>query len=258
MSRIDFHSHIIWGVDDGSKNVEMSMDMLSIAQEERVEYICATPHFIIDEQEIKREDYDRRLHLLKEAYEGSVKVISGLELYMNPKLPEYYKMGFIFGINYGSYMLVELPMRDFPLYTRDIFYELSILGIKPILAHPERNLKIQKNPELLKELIEDGVIAQMNAGSIMGAYGEGAKITAKKFVESNMIHIVGSDGHNNTTRKPMIKNAYDEINKLNPILYNWIKTNSINIINDKPVKVLEINEGKKSKGLFQKLFKKGL
>ncbi len=255
MTRIDFHSHILWNVDDGSSSKEMTLDMLSIAEEEEVEYICATPHYIINEQEISLNDYLERFDLLTKTYGGKIKVIPGLEVYMDPKLPEYYKKGLIFGLNRDKYMLIELPMRDFPIYTRDVFYELSILGVKPILAHPERNLKIQQSPNLLMELIDDGVIAQMNTGSIMGAYGQGAKETAELFVKNNMIHILGSDGHNNGKRSTRISKGYSRIRELNPELYTWINNNSKKIIHGEELEVIPIKRQSNKKSFFRRLFK---
>ena len=256
MTRIDFHSHILWNVDDGSLSEEMTMDMLSISEEEKVEYICATPHYIIDEQEISLKEYFERFELLKNAYKGSVNIVPGMELYMNPKLPEYYKKGLIFGLNREKYMLIELPMRDFPIYTRDVFYELSILGVKPIIAHPERNLKIQQSPNLLLELLEDGVIAQMNAGSLMGVYGQAAKDSAELFVRNNMIHLLGSDAHNNQRRSPRINKACLRVKEINPELYTWISNNSLNIINGSKVELLPLKRQQEKKSLFSRLFKK--
>ena len=256
MTRIDFHSHILWNVDDGSISKEMTLDMLSIAEEEKVEYICATPHYIINEQEIKLEDYLERFQLLTEAYKGNIKILPGLELYMNPKLPEYYKKGKIFGLNREKYMLIELPMRDFPIYTRDIFYELSILGVKPIIAHPERNLKIQQSPSLLMELLDDGVLAQMNGGSLLGVYGQAAKDSAELFVKKDMIHLLGSDAHNNQRRSPRISKAYRRLEELNPELYTWINCNSEKIINGDEIDPLPIKRQQDKQNFFKRLFKK--
>ncbi|WP_426349479.1 tyrosine-protein phosphatase [Alloiococcus sp. CFN-8] len=256
MTRIDFHSHILWNVDDGSLSKEMTLDMLSISEEERVEYICATPHYIINEQEIALEDYKERFELLTEAYKGNVNLIPGLELYMHPKLPEYFKQGKIFGLNKEKYMLIELPMRDFPIYTRDVFYELSILGVKPILAHPERNLKIQQSPTFLMELIDDGVLAQVNAGSLLGVYGQAAKDSAELFVKNNMIHLLGSDAHNNQRRSPRISKAYRRLKELNPELYTWINNNNESIIKGEDVHPLAIIRQQHKESFLKKLFKK--
>lgn len=87
-------------------------------------------------------------------------------------------------------------MLDFPIYTEKVFYDLRLMGAIPILAHPERNLRIMKNPELFISLVEQGNLAQLNAGSLLGKYGTDIKKCAEKLVARNLIHIVGSDGHN--------------------------------------------------------------
>ncbi len=77
---------------------------------------------------------------------------------MHPNLPKLYKEKRIWGINDSEYLLIELPMGQFPMYTEDVFYELMLLGVKPILAHPERNIKIMKDHDLIINLINQGVL----------------------------------------------------------------------------------------------------
>ena len=257
---IDFHSHIIHGIDDGSKSLDMSLEMLKIAEREGVEYICATPHFITEEYEIFGEDYIEKLDkliLASKEEKLNIKIISGLEIYMHPNLPKLYKEKKIWGINGSKYLLIELPMGQFPMYTEDIFYELMLLGASPILAHPERNLKIMKDHDLIINLIEQGVLMQMNAGSLIGDYGKDVKKTAEEFVKRNMIHILGSDGHNNTSRKTKLKDAYSIIKDTNRTLYNWISQNQINIINNHSVmEFLDLKlKKKKVIGSFFNIFK---
>jgi protein-tyrosine phosphatase len=257
---IDFHSHIIHDIDDGSKSLEMSLEMLKIAEKDGVEYICATPHFITEEYEIFSEDYLERLEKLILASKEeniNIKIISGLEIYMHPNLPKLYKEKKIWGINGSKYLLIELPMGQFPMYTEDIFYELMLLGASPILAHPERNLKIMKDHDLIINLIEQGVLMQMNAGSLIGDYGKDVKKTAAEFVKRNMIHILGSDGHNITSRKTKLKDAYSIIKDTNRTLYNWISQNQINIINNHSVmEFLDLKLKKKNRiGSFFNIFK---
>ena len=232
---IDFHSHLIYGVDDGSKSLNMSLEMLKIAEREGVEYICATPHFISEEFEIGRGEYNEKLDRLilasKEA-KFNIRILSGLEIYMHPNLPKLFKEKEIWGINDSEYLLIELPMGQFPMYTEDIFYELMLLGVKPILAHPERNLKIMKNHDLIINLINQGVLMQINAGSLLGDYGKEVKKTAHEFLKRNMIHILGSDGHNITSRKTKLKESYEIVKHENKELYNWIIENQTNIINN--------------------------
>jgi len=257
---IDFHSHIIHGVDDGAKSLNMSLEMLKIAENEGVEYICATPHFITEEFEITHSEYIERLEklvLISREENFDIKILSGLEIYMHPNLPKLYKEKKIWGINDLQYLLIELPMGQFPIYTEDVFYELMLLGVKPILAHPERNLKIMKNHDLIINLINQGVMMQINAGSLLGDYGKEIKKTALEFLKRNMIHILGSDGHNITSRKTKLKEAYTIIKRGNEEVYTWIIENQTNIINNLPViDFLELKLKKvKKKNSFFNIFK---
>ena len=257
---IDFHSHIIHNIDDGAKNLDMSLEMLRNSHNEGVEYICATPHFIFEEFETCREEYIKKLDTLILASKEenlNIKILSGLEIYMHPNLPKLYKEKKIWGINDSEYLLVELPMGQFPMYTEDVFYELMLLGAKPILAHPERNLNIMKNHDLIIDLINQGVLMQINAGSLLGDYGREVKKTAEEFVKRNMIHILGSDGHNITSRKTRIKEAYSKVKDANKFAYEWIFQNEINIINNAPtMEFLELKLKKeKGKITFFNIFK---
>lgn len=234
---IDFHSHIIHGIDDGAKSLEMSLEMVKTSENEGVEYICATPHFITEEFEITREKYLEkldRLVLASSEQNFKIKILQGLEIYMHPDLPKLYKEKKIWGINGSDYLLIELPMGQFPMYTEDVFYELMLLGVKPILAHPERNIKIMGNYDLIINLIKQGVLMQINSASLFGDYGKEVKKTAQQFVKMNMVHILGSDGHNITSRKTRIKVAYEIIKNKNELTYNWILENENNIINNVP------------------------
>ena len=248
---IDFHSHIIHGVDDGAKNLDMSLEMLQNADSEGVEYICATPHFITEEFEISREKYLEKLNrliLASKEESFNVKILSGLEIYMHPNLPKLYKEKKIWGINDSKYLLIELPMGQFPIYTENVFYELMLLGAKPILAHPERNNQIIKKHDLVINLIEQGVLMQINSGSLLGDYGKEVKKTAEELLKNNMIHILGSDGHNITSRKTKIKEAFAIVKHKNLGVYNWIIENQTNIIkNISTMEILEL-KSKKNKG----------
>lgn len=255
---IDFHSHILPGIDDGSKDFETSLKMIKISIDEGVEYICATPHFIPEEHEINRVLYDAKLEEIKNSsIKGQIQVVSGLEVYINPNLPSLYKEKKIWCINDKKYMLIELPMNQFPLYTEEVFYELRVLGVTPILAHPERNIEIIKNKSLLVKLIDQGAIAQMNSGSLRGKYGEKVEEFAKHLVKRNLIHLLGSDGHNITGRKTKIKEGYQIVKELNAPLYRSIIENEKKVLAGDDVELLPIKEPKEAfiNNLF-KLFRK--
>lgn len=254
---IDFHCHVIPYVDDGAKNLDMSIQMLEMSFNDGVEYICATPHFIAGESEIERLNYDEKLNNLKEISkikDLSVKILNGLELYIHPELPKLYKDGKVWGINDSNYLLIELPMNHFPLYTEEVFYELRLMGATPILAHPERNSKLRDNIKLLENLIDQGTLTQVTSGSLNGLYGKDVKAFAELLVKKNMVHLVGSDAHNNSGRNTMMKKEYEIIKEINKDLFNWIEENQFNIINNKSVNIPEIIRIKKRVSFFKKFF----
>lgn len=251
---IDFHSHIIPSVDDGSSSFQMSLNMIENSNEQGVKAICATPHFIVGEYEIDRIEYLESIELLRKAT-CDIKIANGLELYINPELPYLYEKEKIWGINDKSYLLIELPMRDFPIYTKDVFYELRLLGLNPIIAHPERNIAILKDPSLLMDLVNQGTIIQMNAGSLIGIYGDRIKKFAESLVDKNLAHILGSDGHNDSKRNTNIKDAFEVIKNRNLDLYKWILNNEEKVLDGIEVEILDIISNKR-KRLFD-FFKKG-
>lgn len=255
---IDFHSHILPGIDDGSKHIDMSMDMLKLSISEGVEHICATPHFIPEEHEINKETYFEKLNELKNSKVGEqINIVSGLEVYINPTVPELYESGSIWCLNNKKYMLLELPMNQFPIYTEDVFYELRLQGVTPILAHPERNLEIMKDEALLENLINQGALAQLNSGSLRGRYGDKVQAFAKNLVNKNLIHVLGSDGHNISVRKPKIKESFEIVEKLNAALYNSIIINEKKILQGEDIEVLPIKDCKEKKSFsFFNIFKK--
>lgn len=245
---IDFHSHILPYIDDGSKNFDMSLEMLKLAASEGTEFICATSHFIPEELEVNKKVYYEKLENLSMLIKDkniAISILPALELYIHPDLPMLYSEKRIWGINLTPYLLIELPMQQFPLYTDEVLYELRLQGAFPIIAHPERNSKIRGDEGLLKNLIDQGALAQVNAGSLRGVYGKDIQEFAEHLVDRNMIHMVGSDAHDDGKRTTRIESTFEIIKRRNPELYNWIDKNQYKIIEGKPVDILNIKPSKK-------------
>jgi protein-tyrosine phosphatase len=254
---IDFHTHILPGIDDGSKDVEMSLEMIKLSENEGVKQICLTPHFIVGEYEISKELYEKKLIELKNQYSSqSIDFLSGLEVYINPEIAQYYRDKKIWGYNNSRYLLVELPMQQFPIYTEKVFYQLRLEGAIPVIAHPERNLSIIKDRGLLENLIEQGTIVQMNSGSLTGSYGSTVKNFAEELVKMNMVHIIGSDAHNDTKRAPFLQSGYNILKAMNKELYYWIIENQIKIVKNEEINIPDIKLLKKKKMNIFDLFKK--
>lgn len=231
---IDFHSHIIYDVDDGAKDIEMSAKLLEISRNDGVNTICATSHYVCGVCEQDRDIYNSRLEEIRKL--TSAQVVSGLEVRIVPEIVDRYEEGKIWGINDKKYMLLELPFEEIPKYTMDVIYELRIRGVKPVLAHPERNAEIMKNPKILNEFIEEGVLMQVCRGSIFGRHGSKCAKISRQMVKNNMVHLLGSDAHNIHDRDTELKSAYDFVEKLNPELFKWICENQNSVLEGSSVK----------------------
>lgn len=93
----------------------------------------------------------------------------------------------------------------------DFIYDILEFKLIPILAHPERYSFIQKEPEIVYDLIRQGVLMQSNYGSIIGQYGEGAQIIVKKLLKNDMVHFLGSDVHRQNSIYPKIPKVLNEL-----------------------------------------------
>ena len=99
-------------------------------------------------------------------------------------------------------------MQGIPKFADDKFFEFIVDGKTPILAHPERNLGLVRNPMRAYEFVQRGVLMQINAGSLDGMYGEQVRQLAFKLLDARLVHFIGSDGHNSTRRPLIIGDAY--------------------------------------------------
>src|SRR5690606_31905874 len=106
----------------------------------------------------------------------------------------------------SHFILLELPSSTIPKYTKEIIIALQAEGVTPIIAHPERNRAIAERPGKLEELIREGAVAQITAGSLAGHFGKTIQKLSLDLVKANLVHTYGSDVHNLTTR-PLLFDA---------------------------------------------------
>ena len=257
---VDFHTHILFDVDDGSRDFSMSVRMIEDSIRDGVTMMAATPHYVEGVYFTEKDEYQEKFRQLKEKFEGRIELIPSMELMINTRLIDELKEGKVFGYNYSKTILVEFNLIDYPTYAEGIFYKLRKEGYQIILAHPDRYRVLREDPGAVYHLIDLGVILQLNAGSLVGQFGEKVTAFAEKLVSKNLIHLVGSDGHNDEKRNTKIKYAYDRIHELNPELYANIMENSTKIIKGEkgeflPYKAWEKAVNKKKRGLFSAFWK---
>lgn len=211
---IDIHCHIIPGIDDGAKDIEEAIKMAKLAYKDGITSIVATPHFMEEGMYRNNNQIGEKVDELNRVMleEGiNIEIMMGNEVYISPNLPELLELGQANTINNTQYLLIEFPMFDIPNYTEDVIYRLKLMGITPIIAHPERYKAVIENPNILIGFIEQGALLQVNGGSIMGKFGEKIGTTVETLISHNMIHLVASDGHSSRSRTPRLKKAYEKV-----------------------------------------------
>ncbi len=213
--QIDIHSHVIPGVDDGSRDLETSMALLRMAAESGTTDIIATPH-VIDVSTTLTWDAIRRYveDLQREADKENIKIniYPGAETELNWDLLELIKEDHSrFCLAGSRYLLMEMPSLMLPPHLEEIIYELQVMDIVPVLAHPERQMQLMENPEKLLDLLEKGCAAQSNGGSVTGVFGPRVQHNVEQLLEQKVIAFMGSDAHNLRHRNTNLKEARETI-----------------------------------------------
>lgn len=215
---IDFHSHIIPNIDDGSTSMKDTINMINEARQAGFTEIISTSHYIQKYYDLDCFEREKILDIIKkkvsEKKEINIKLYLGSEIYFTPEIIELIKNKKASTINNTRYLLFELPMNTKPLFVKEMVYELMQNGYIPIIAHPERYSYVQENIRYIEELAGMGVLFQSNYGSIIGMYGNSAKKTLKKLLKNNLISFLGSDVHGTGQIYPKIPKALKKLRKI--------------------------------------------
>lgn len=246
---VDLHSHILHEVDDGSRSLEESLEMIKSAIELGFTGIVCTSHYKIGRCE--NENYWEKFQELKEAVKNEnlkIEIFSGNELYLSveevERLKEKNKKNIKKNIeintyNQTKYLLTELnPLMAYPA-AKSALEKIIGLGYTPIIAHMERNKNLKLSE--MRELKNMGIPFQMNIASI----GNGHKELAKKLLENRFVSFLTSDAHRSDKRNYKLKNEIKAIKEL--IIQNFGEEEFKRIIknSDKVVKGEKIDLGKR-------------
>lgn len=214
----DIHCHILPGVDDGARNMEESMWMLHKEYNEGVRHVILTPHFRYDMFEPHMNIVTRQFMQLRRAAmnigEEGMRLYLGCELHSSMDMVECLKKGRRLTLAGSRFVLVEFSNGDEKSYIEERIRSLLMNGFIPIIAHVERYKATRNDIGFLTELKDMGAYIQMNADTISGLDGLGAKTFAKKVMKSGLLDFVGSDGHRQTERIPEIGKCAAKMEKV--------------------------------------------
>lgn len=237
---IDIHSHILPGMDDGAHNLDTSIEMCRIASNDGIKTIIATPHYIPDYKESINAgivlQQVRALNLELKLKNINITILPGMEVLISHDIIDFLDTEEILTLNNSRFLLIELPLSGIPLCAQELFYKLMIKGIVPVIAHPERNSCIIKNPCIVLEYIQSGALIQVDTGSLKGEFGQKVKNTAKTLLKNKSVHFIATDAHNANTRAPQIREIFNYVKHLNKKLAESIfLTNPYLLINNREI-----------------------
>jgi len=210
---IDLHCHILPGVDDGPSLVEDSLRMAECAVADGIHTLVATPHTFNGTYHTSLSHILTHIAYLKNKITENqipINICPGAEVRIHQDMDRSVKEGKTASINdAGHYILVEFPYNMIFPGTRDVLFQLLLNGITPVLAHPERNLALQRNPDVLSDLVNMGCLVQLTAMSITGELGHDAMEYSLFLLKQRQAHVIATDSNNAESRPPILSHAVE-------------------------------------------------
>ena len=196
---VDVHSHLLPGIDDGVESWDESLFILQELTNLGYNKVITTPHVIADHYPNTPEIILSKLRELKDliAEHGlAVEVEAAAEYFLDEAFLQNLDNNKKFLTFGDKYLLFETSFINKPNFLVDAVFKISAQGYKPVLAHPERYIYMQENPQIVEDLLTRDVLLQVNISSLTGYYSKGARKMAEKLIDGNQVSFLGSDCHN--------------------------------------------------------------
>lgn len=208
---IDFHTHVLPGIDDGAKDLDESLKLLADLDKQGVRKVVFTPHYYGRNKSVSKflKQRDEAFLKVKDAYHGEIAFVKGCECNLSTCANIDFSELKPLAIEGTRYILTELSFEK--EWTDGLFSKLNRLldvGLVPVIAHMELYPVVQKKPQLVHQLIEMGCLIQVNCDSFLN--GKTFPLV-RALVNHSQVHCIGSDTHNLITRPPMYRSATDKI-----------------------------------------------
>ena len=210
---VDIHSHLVPGIDDGSKTMYDSILLISKLKELGFKKLITTPHIMQDKypntsQIIRNGLKELKQKLLTKGIDIEVEAAS--EYFLDDHFLDLLKERDI--LTFGdNYLLFELSYTNKPIFLESAIFEMISAGYKPVLAHPERYIFFHKNFEEYKWLKRKGLLFQINLNSFSGYYSRDVQKIANKLAEEGLIDFIGSDTHKMRQLEHLERNLHSKV-----------------------------------------------
>lgn len=210
---IDIHHHLLYGIDDGPKDIDSSVAQAEAAAADGITHIVCTPH-ANEVFDFSPEMNQERLAAIRERIGDKLTLGLGCDFHLSREnIEDALNSPTKYTINQGRYLLVEFAEFMIPRDIDHTFYEFNLRGMRPIITHPERNPILQREPQRLTEWMRAGCLVQVTAASLGERFGRRAQAVVWEMLERDWVHFIATDAHNLDGRKPCLSDAYQAVVK---------------------------------------------
>lgn len=235
---VDIHAHILPGLDDGAENREEALQMAVIAVRQGINHMAASSHG--NYYPFSLEEYQAAFNCMKTDLEKAripLKLYSGMEVFLDESAFGRLEKKQILTLNSTDYILVEFPFEENSSAVIQRLERLKHMGYRPVIAHPERYLFVQRDEELAYYLADQEYILQVNAGSLMGSFGKNPQILAQRMLDDGIVGVIATDTHDGVHRPPVLNDMAERLKKTYPESWVrlWLSENPSRILKGYPV-----------------------
>lgn len=209
---IDLHCHILPGIDDGSPDLDTSLQMARKAVNDGIEVIACTPHIYPGLYENSSTGIRVGVAALQAALDDAdidLQLSFGADTHLTPDLVDGLKNGRIPSLGDTRYFLLEPPHHVAPPHFEEFVFNVLTAGYMPIITHPERLTWVEDHYDAFVRLAQGGAWMQLTAGSLTGRFGERTQYWAERFLDDGIVHILATDSHSVNGRPPLLAEGRD-------------------------------------------------
>ena len=214
---IDLHSHILPGIDDGAKDLDMALEMARIAVADGIHTMACTPHIYPGMYMNDATGIGQAREKLQAALDErgiALKLVLGADAHLVPELLDGLRAGRVPTLNGSRYLLLEPSHTTPPPRFEESVFNLVAAGYTPVITHPERLTWVETHYPVFVRLIAQGAWIQVTAGALTGMFGKRAKYWADKFLIDGHTHILATDAHSTGRRLPQLTPALEVVERL--------------------------------------------
>lgn len=214
---IDLHSHILPGIDDGAKTLDVSLEMARIAVADGIRTMACTPHIYPGMYMNDGPGIEAARASLQSALDQAgigLRLVVGADVHLVPGLLDGLKSGRIPTLNGSRYLLLEPSHTMLPPRLEESVFDLIASGYTPVITHPERLTWVEGHYPVFRRLIEQGAWVQVTAGALTGIFGKRAQRWGERFVGDGLTHILATDAHSAGRRLPRLSAGLEVVRKL--------------------------------------------